>query len=188
MYEIKSKSLIRDAYKDLVTRLSLDERRTIYHLTVVYQDRTCFEKTRNQNKDYCISSIFSRFYMSRLLPYIMNTQNYTRVSFCDLQPIMIVFPEKHKERFTYHHHAIICATKETIERLDVICDKELIDLFPFRNIQSMRLTKRDIRVIDYASKEYSKLNDDVLIFSSKERVKDTNIGETKWYKDTTITW
>ena len=155
-------------------QLSEEDERTTYHLTVTYQDRTCFERTRNYNKDYCMSSIFSRFYVCRLLPYIMNTQNYTRVSLRQKQPVTIVFPEKHKDRYTYHHHAVISATDFTKDRLDVLCDKELIDIFPFKNIQSVRLTKRDPRVIDYASKEYSEMNDDVLIFSSNKSVKLAN--------------
>ena len=156
---------IRNAYKDFMYQLS--DTRDTYHLTVTYQDRTCFERTRNNNKDYCMSSIFSRFYVCRLLPYIMNTQNYTRVSLRQKQPVTIVFPERHKDRYTYHHHAVISATDFTKDRLDVLCDKELIDIFPFKNIQSVRLTKRDPRVIDYASKEYSEWNNDVLIFNSK---------------------
>ena len=116
-----------------------------------------------------MSSIFSRFYVCRLLPYMMNTQNYTRVSLRQKQPVTIVFPERHKDRYTYHHHAVISAIPETSHRLDILCDKELIDIFPFKNIQSVRLTKRDPRVIDYASKEYSEMNDDVLIFGPKNK-------------------
>ncbi len=169
MKEINYREQVRKSYKDFIDKLSKDERRTIFHLTVTYQDRPYFEYTRNQNREYCMSSIFSKFYVSKFLPHIMNTTNFTRFSFRDLQPITFVFPERHKDRNTYHHHSIICSIKQTSDRLDVLCEKELIDIFPFKNIQSVRLTKRDTQIMNYVSKSYSKFNDDILIFSNKER-------------------
>ena len=99
----------------------------------------------------------------------MNTTNFTRFPFRDLQPITFVFPERHKDRNTFHHHSVICSSNQTTDRLDTLCEKELIDIFPFKNIQSVRLTKRDTRIMNYVSKSYSQFNDDILIFSNKER-------------------
>lgn len=170
MIEVNRISEIRNAYRDYIYQLSENDNRDTYHLTVVYQNRTCFEQTRNRNKDYCMSSIFSKFYVCRLLPLIMNTQNFTRVSHRENQPITVVFPEKHKERYTYHHHAVLSVKKEFSYRLDDLIDKELIDELPFKNIQSIYLTKREPRVINYASKSFSEMNDDVLIFNPNQKI------------------
>ena len=161
---------IKDAYKQFMYQLSEEESRTTYHLTVTYQDRSYFEKTRHQEKRFCMSSIFSRYYLCRILPYIMNTQNFTRISHREKQPVTIAFPERHKDRMTYHHHAVISVKNEMSKRLDILCDKELIDIFPFKNIQSVRLTKRNPSVINYASKSYLEFNDDVLIYAPKKKV------------------
>jgi len=99
----------------------------------------------------------------------MNTQNFTRISRREKQPVTIAFPERHKDRMTYHHHAVISVKNEMSKRLDILCDKELIDIFPFTNIQSVRLTKRNPSVINYASKSYSEFNDDVLIYAPKKK-------------------
>jgi|APGre2960657373_1045057.scaffolds.fasta_scaffold50115_1 hypothetical protein len=168
MIEINYREEIRKSYKELIDRLSVEEKRVPYHLITVYQDRKCFEHTRNIKSHYCMSSIFSKFYVSRILPYILNTSNITRYPYCELQPITFVFPERHKDRNTFHHHSVICSSRETTNRLDILCEKELIDIFPFKNIQSVMLTKRDTRIMNYVSKSYSKTNDDILIFSNKE--------------------
>ena len=159
----KSNEII-DAYVNLVN----SHDRPTYHLTMTYQDRKCFENPTHENKQLSMSSIFSTFYLCRLLPYIMNTTKFTKVSIKHLQPISLVFPERHKDRFTLHHHAVICAHQETVSRLDKLLERELKNDFDnFRHIESVYLTKRDSSVIKYASKEFHKFHDDVLIFAPR---------------------
>jgi hypothetical protein len=154
---------IRDEYQKLVKELD----RPTYHLTVTYQNRPCFEKPTHQNKDFNMSSIFATFYLCRLLPYIMNTTKFTKDSIKHLQPISLVFPERHKDRFTLHHHAVISAHESTAHRLDLLLEKELIYMFPFKNVQSIYLTKRDDSIVQYASEDYQEFHDDVLVFAPR---------------------
>ena len=154
---------IRDEYQKLVKELD----RPTYHLTVTYHNRPCFEKPTHQNKDYNMSSIFATFYLCRLLPYIMNTTKFTKDSIKHLQPKTFVFPERHEDRFTLHHHAVICPHESTAARLDLLLEKELIYMFPFDNVQSIYLTKRDDSIVQYASEDYQEFHDDVLIFAPR---------------------
>jgi len=159
----KSNEII-DAYVNLVN----SHDRPTYHLTVVYQDRTCFERTRHDDKEYCLSSIFSQFYLHQFLPKVMNSTQFRRPNKRHLQPISYVFAERHKTRQTLHHHAVICAHQETVSRLDKLLERELKNDFDnFRHIESVYLTKRDSSVIKYASKEFHKFHDDVLIFAPR---------------------
>lgn len=153
----------RYAYYDFVN--SFD--RKTYHLTVDYHDRKCFEKPIHQNKDYDMSAIFSTFYLCRLLPYIMNTTKFTKDSIKHLQPKTIVFPDRYKTRQTLHHHAVICPHESTAARLDAILETELKDMFPFKLIESIRLTEQydySATITHYANKDYQKFHDDVLVF------------------------
>jgi len=157
---------IIDAYVNLVN----SHDRQTYHLTVTYQDRTCFERPRHDDREYSLSTIFSVFYLTKLLPKIMNTTQFRRKNIRHLQPISYVFAERHKTRQTLHHHAVICAHQDTVSRLDKLLERELkSDFDNFRHIESVYLTKRDSSVIKYASQEFHKFHDDVLIFAQSHK-------------------
>jgi len=159
----------RSAYYDLVER----EKKPTFHLVVTYRkNRKCFQYPTNQDKKKDISAIFSVFYMSRLLPYIMNTRKYTKDSIKHLQPITYAFAERHKDREELHHHAVICADKSTASRLEAILDRQLITRFPFTSIQSIFLTKRRPCISQYASKNYKHFEDAVLTFANKDMLRD----------------
>jgi len=40
-------------------------------------------------------------------------------------------------------------------------------MFPFENVQSIYLTKRDASIVQYASEDYQEFHDDVLIFAPR---------------------
>jgi hypothetical protein len=103
---------IRMSLTEYVHNLVHDQNRSICHLTITYkpyQDRIYTQKDVDQ--------FFTNFYLKYLLPSLFGTKNFHRPSKRSIQPITLVFADKHLQSFhadQLHHHAILCVHPDTL--------------------------------------------------------------------------
>ena len=165
---LSKSNLYRLALTEQVHNLMLDGR-TLFHMTVTYKpnaDRTYTEKD--------INTFFINFYTKKLLPYLVNTKNYTRPNKKIIQPIAYVFVDEHETnavkrtvfndknlsieyRYEFptrlHHHAILAPHPDTLERMNLLEGTNTLNNSSFSQIMmSSDVRECDAQCLLYASK------------------------------------
>ena len=110
--------------------------RVLYHLTTTYKP---YENRTYTERD--VNKFFVNFYVKRLLHYIFDTSYFNKNRYRPLQPVCFCFVDEHEQRpvareyaeiednylstaikyefpIRLHHHAVLAAHPETVERLD----------------------------------------------------------------------
>lgn len=153
------------SYVNEITEYQKLGRETI-HLTLTYNK---IDESRNPE---LMNRIFSKWWLSRFLPFLLNTRYYTKPKISVFQPYSRVFLHNHfsdKNTAYLHHHAYLCCHKETMSRLSsvlntVLTKKDNHQLSDFQQIQSVKLTCRDEWIATYTAKNYDKYGEYVLQF------------------------
>lgn len=140
-----------------------------YHMTIQYKN--------HENGLDCIERTFNKFYMSKLLPYLMRTREYQYLKL--EQPITMGFIEKGKTG-RLHTHSIIASTEYTndiLNNLFALCEKKEIGslnnellktYFKFKDIESIKITKPDLRnILGYITKDVTKFDSYFHLFPDK---------------------
>lgn len=169
-----SKSYLMNSFQESYCELfhSLCSEKTIvnyYHMTIQY-------KNHEKGID-CLERTFTKFYMSKLLPYLMRTRDYQELRLD--QPITMGFIEKGKTG-RLHTHSIIASTKYTVEALDNIfnlCEQKEIgslnnellnSYFKFKDIESVKITKPDLRtILGYITKDVTQFESHFHLFPDR---------------------
>jgi hypothetical protein len=146
--------------------------RSLYHLTLTYKpfkDKLYVPKNTND--------FFINFYTKEFLPYLLNTRNYQRGCYREMQPICFAFLDEHENisrstkqhakelqtfRFTsrLHHHAIIAVHENTIDKMNTLIGVNKFDGAKFTSkVMTSHVRDCDAMCLLYASKMLYKYPD-----------------------------
>jgi len=139
--------------------------REIVHLTIVYH------KIDNFNPEVA-NRVFSKWYLSRYLPFVLDTRYYTKKKVSCYQPYTRAFLDCHfnnQKTAFIHHHAIVCLYPETMKKLEPLLNLRLTNndihqLTDFKQVQSVLMTKRDEWIATYSAKSYQRYKNYELTF------------------------
>lgn len=141
---------------------------SLYHLTLTYKPYGLREYRESD-----VSQFFKNFYMAGFLPFLLQTNKFNRPNKRPLQPVCFAFVDEHEnnprvewkhvgdgeikasgqfaERL--HHHAIIVAKPETVDRLNSMLGENTFATNYFSpKIMTSCLQQANIGVVPYAAK------------------------------------
>jgi hypothetical protein len=150
---------IRMSLTEYVHNLVHDQNRSIFHLTITY--KPYLERIYNQ-KD--IDQFFTNFYLKYLLPSLFVTKNFHRPSKRSIQPIALVFADKHLQSFhadQLHHHAILCVHPDTVDFFKKLSNENPIpnNLMHTKKICTSHIRECEPMTLLYASKMLNRFPD-----------------------------
>jgi hypothetical protein len=183
--------------------------RVLYHLTLTYIP------TKYKSKDWTVDQIngfFREFYVKYFLRKVLNTSHISNKRQKERQPIVFCFVDEsafNKSSVTQtnianrslsslsgdrlHHHAIICAHPDTVNRLDDLLGENTFKDSEFgKRIQSSSLRRCESDCILYANKNLSRIQDyqiypqiplDALFTNTLPVKKSVNINQMKSASD-----
>ena len=160
----------RGALVDDVRKIKTNGREVI-HLTVNWN------QIRHNNKPELMNRLFGTWYVSRFLPWLMDTRYFTKSKISYYQPITEVYLENHYQGnkvALFHHHAIVMCHKNTMTKMNealgkVIERKHKHQLTDFKQIQSVKLDLRDAEIALYDTKQYEKWGSYSMNFGKKNK-------------------
>ena len=190
-YLSKSAISIKDLSKNQQMRLELTKyfhdlkyqsNRHLFHLTLTYKPFEDYSYSPKNTNDY-----FIHFYTKHFLPFLLNTKNFQRIKYRELQPICFAFldeneskpsPETHvltnrfnrfsaktrdqTTRFSerLHHHAILAIHADTYNRMQSLIGENTLASNKFSyKVMSSHVRECDAMCLLYASKMYAKYPD-----------------------------
>ena len=190
-YLSKSATSIKDLSKNQQMRLELTKyfhdlkyqsNRHLFHLTLTYKPFADYSYSPKNTNDY-----FIHFYTKHFLPFLLNTKNFQRIKYRELQPICFAFldeneskpsPETHvltnrfnrfsaktrdqTTRFSerLHHHAILAIHADTYDRMQSLIGENTLESNKFSyKVMSSHVRECDAMCLLYASKMYAKYPD-----------------------------
>lgn len=183
--------------------------RVLYHLTLTYIP------TKYQYKDWTVDQInefFREFYVKYFLRKILQTSHISNKRQKERQPIVFCFVDESafnkssvgnanttNQSTSYlsgdrlHHHAIVCAHPDTIDRLDELTGENTFKDSAFgKRIQSSSLRRCESDCILYANKNIHRIQDyqiypqiplDALFTNNLPDKKSVNINQMKSASD-----
>lgn len=143
--------------------------RVLYHMTTTYKP---YEERTYKERD--VNNFFVNFYVKKFLRYVVHSRRFNQHSHRYLQPICFAFIDEHEPRVVpeqygviennclssairynfadrLHHHAILAAHPDTVERLDRLIGTGT--LIPFsKKMMTSDLKRCDAGRILYSSK------------------------------------
>ena len=164
--------------------------RVLYHLTTTYKP---YEKRTYTERD--VNKFFVNFYVKKFLHYLFYTSYFNKDKYRPLQPVCFCFVDEHEHRpvareyaeiknnyfssaikyefpIRLHHHAVLAAHPETLDRLDRLIGTNTLTQF------SKIMMTSDVKRCDAARLLYSskKLHayPDYLMFPDRVTIKPTN--------------
>ena len=176
-YLSKSATSIKDLSSSQLMRLHLakyindikhQSKRHLFHLTLTYKPYADYSYSPKNTNDF-----FIHFYTKYLLPFLLNTKNFQRSKYRELQPICFAFLDEHESRVsaqTYlqtscfserlHHHAILAIHADTLDKMQTLVGENTLASNKFSTkVMSSHVRECDAMCLLYASKMYAKYPD-----------------------------
>jgi hypothetical protein len=142
--------------------------RHLFHLTLTYKPFEDYSYSPKNTNDF-----FIHFYTKHFLPFLLNTKNFQRSKYREMQPICLAFLDGHESKVStqkylntsrfsarLHHHAILAIHTDTLDRMQTLIGENTLASNKF----SYKVMSSDVRECDamcllYASKMYAKYPD-----------------------------
>ena len=176
-YLSKSATSIKDLSSSELERFHLTKyvhdqkyqsNRHLFHLTLTYKPFEDYSYSPKNTNDF-----FIHFYTKHFLPFLLNTKNYQRSKYREMQPICLAFLDEHESnvstqkylntsRFSarLHHHAILAIHTDTLDRMQSLIGENTLASNRFSNkVMSSHVRECDAMCLLYASKMYAKYPD-----------------------------
>ena len=142
--------------------------RHLFHLTLTYKPFEDYSYSPKNTNDF-----FIHFYTKHFLPFLLNTKNFQRSKYRDLQPICLAFLDEHESKVStqkylntsrfsarLHHHAILAIHTDTLDRMQTLIGENSLASNKFSNkVMSSHVRECDAMCLLYASKMYAKYPD-----------------------------
>ena len=166
--DLSSSQQMRFHLAKFTQELEHQSNRHLFHLTLTYKPFEDYSYSPKNTNDF-----FIHFYTKHFLPFLLNTKNFQRIKYREMQPICFSFLDEHESnvstqkylntsRFSarLHHHAILAIHTDTLDRMQSLIGENTLASNKFSNkIMSSHVRECDAMCLLYASKMYAKYPD-----------------------------
>ena len=166
--DLSSSQQMRFHLAKFTQELEHQSNRHLFHLTLTYKPFEDYSYSPKNTNDF-----FIHFYTKHFLPFLLNTKNFQRSKYRELQPICLAFLDEHESnvstqkylntsRFSarLHHHAILAIHTDTLDRMQTLIGENTLASNRFSNkVMSSHVRECDAMCLLYASKMYAKYPD-----------------------------
>ena len=166
--DLSSSQQMRFHLAKFAQELEHQSNRHLFHLTLTYKPFEDYSYSPKNTNDF-----FIHFYTKHFLPFLLNTKNFQRSKYREMQPICLAFLDEHESnvstqkylntsRFSarLHHHAILAIHTDTLDRMQTLIGENTLASNKFSNkVMSSHVRECDAMCLLYASKMYVKYPD-----------------------------
>jgi len=166
--DLSSSELMRFHLAKFTQELEHQSNRHLFHLTLTYKPFEDYSYSPKNTNDF-----FIHFYTKHFLPFLLNTKNFQRIKYREMQPICLAFLDEHESqvstqkylstsRFSarLHHHAILAIHSDTLDRMQTLIGENTLASNKFSTkVMSSHVRECDAMCLLYASKMYAKYPD-----------------------------
>jgi hypothetical protein len=166
--ELSSSQQMRFHLAKFTQELEHQSNRHLFHLTLTYKPFEDYSYSPKNTNDF-----FIHFYTKHFLPFLLNTKNFQRIKYREIQPICLAFLDEHESqvstqkylntsRFSagLHHHAILAIHSDTLDRMLTLIGENTLASNKFSTkVMSSHVRECDAMCLLYASKMYAKYPD-----------------------------
>ena len=166
--ELSSSQQIRFHLAKYINDIKHQSNRHLFHLTLTYKPFQDYSYSPKNTNDF-----FIHFYTKHFLPFLLNTKNFQRIKYREIQPICLAFLDEHESqvstqkylntsRFSarLHHHAILAIHSDTLDRMQTLIGENTLASNKFSyKVMSSHVRECDAMCLLYASKMYAKYPD-----------------------------
>ena len=166
--DLSSSQLMRFHLAKYINDIKHQSNRHLFHLTLTYKPFEDYSYSPKNTNDF-----FIHFYTKHFLPFLLNTKNFQRIKYREIQPICLAFLDEHESqvstqkylntsRFSarLHHHAILAIHTDTLDRMQTLIGENTLASNKFSyKVMSSHVRECDAMCLLYASKMYAKYPD-----------------------------
>jgi hypothetical protein len=166
--DLSSSQQMRFHLAKFTQKLEHQSNRHLFHLTLTYKPFEDYSYSPKNTNDF-----FIHFYTKHFLPFLLDTKNFQRVKYREMQPICLAFLDEHESqvstqkylstsRFSarLHHHAILAIHTDTLDRMQSLIGENTLASNKFSTkVMSSHVRECDAMCLLYASKMYAKYPD-----------------------------
>ena len=166
--DLSSSQQMRFHLAKFTQELEHQSNRNLFHLTLTYKPFEDYSYSPKNTNDF-----FIHFYTKHFLPFLLNTKNFQRIKYREMQPICLAFLDEHESqvstqkylnasRFSarLHHHAILAIHSDTLDRMQTLIGENTLASNKFSTkVMSSHVRECDAMCLLYASKMYAKYPD-----------------------------
>ena len=166
--DLSSSQQMRFHLAKFTQELEHQSNRHLFHLTLTYKPFEDYSYSPKNTNDF-----FIHFYTKHFLPFLLNTKNFQRSKYREIQPICLAFLDEHESqvstqkylntsRFSarLHHHAILAIHSDTLDRMQTLIGENTLASNKFSTkVMSSHVRECDAMCLLYASKMYAKYPD-----------------------------
>ena len=166
--DLSSSQQMRFHLAKFTQELEHQSNRHLFHLTLTYKPFEDYSYSPKNTNDF-----FIHFYTKHFLPFLLNTKNFQRSKYRELQPICYAFLDEHESKVStqkylntsrfsarLHHHAILAIHTDTLDRMQTLIGENTLASNRFSNkVMSSHVRECDAMCLLYASKMYAKYPD-----------------------------
>ena len=166
--DLSSSQLMRFHLAKYVNDIKHESNRHLFHLTLTYKPFEDYSYSPKNTNDF-----FIHFYTKHFLPFLLDTKNFQRSKYREMQPICLAFLDEHESnvstqkylstsRFSarLHHHAILAIHADTLDRMQSLVGENTLASNKFsKKVMSSHVRECDAMCLLYASKMHTKYPD-----------------------------
>jgi len=166
--DLSSSQLMRFHLAKYINDIKHQSNRHLFHLTLTYKPFEDYSYSPKNTNDF-----FIHFYTKHFLPFLLNTKNFQRIKYREMQPICLAFLDEHESqvsaqkylntsRFSarLHHHAILAIHSDTLDRMQTLIGENTLASNKYSTkLMSSHVRESDAMCLLYASKMYAKYPD-----------------------------
>ena len=166
--DLSSSELKRFHLAKYINDIKHQSNRHLFHLTLTYKPFEDYSYSPKNTNDF-----FIHFYTKHFLPFLLDTKNFQRIKYREMQPICLAFLDEHESqvstqkylntsRFSarLHHHAILAIHSDTLDRMQTLIGENTLASNKFSyKVMSSHVRECDAMCLLYASKMYAKYPD-----------------------------
>jgi hypothetical protein len=166
--DLSSSQQMRFHLAKYINDIKHQSNRHLFHLTLTYKPFEDYSYSPKNTNDF-----FIHFYTKHFLPFLLNTKNFQRIKYREMQPICLAFLDEHESqvstqkylntsRFSarLHHHAILAIHSDTLDRMQTLIGENTLASNKFSTkVMSSHVRECDAMCLLYASKMYAKYPD-----------------------------
>ena len=166
--DLSSSQQMRFHLAKYINDIKHQSNRHLFHLTLTYKPFEDYSYSPKNTNDF-----FIHFYTKHFLPFLLNTKNFQRIKYREIQPICLAFLDEHESqvstqkylntsRFSarLHHHAILAIHSDTLDRMQTLIGENTFASNKFSyKVMSSHVRECDAMCLLYASKMYAKYPD-----------------------------
>ena len=166
--DLSSSQQMRFHLAKFTQELEHQSNRHLFHLTLTYKPFEDYSYSPKNTNDF-----FIHFYTKHFLPFLLNTKNFQRSKYREMQPICLAFLDEHESKVStqkylntsrfsarLHHHAILAIHADTLDRMQTLIGENTLASNKFSNkVMSSHVRECDAMCLLYASKMYAKYPD-----------------------------